>query len=84
MKRPAQFSVQKSVVSYMCLGEYKAPSNLDRVHGSSMSDFDADPQPRKVAVVRDLLLSIKPGYQRRSLAGNILRAKSGMSWQMSI
>jgi molybdopterin/thiamine biosynthesis adenylyltransferase len=52
-----------------------APSNLERVHGSSMSDFDADPPPHKVAVVRDLLLSIDPDIKVECFAGNILQGE---------
>jgi molybdopterin/thiamine biosynthesis adenylyltransferase len=52
-----------------------APSNLERVHGSSMGDFDADPPPHKVAVVRDLLLSIDPDIKVECLAGNILQGE---------
>ena len=51
-----------------------APSNLERVHGSSMSDFDSDPAPYKVEVVRDLLLSVNPEVNVECLVGNILQS----------
>lgn len=50
-----------------------AKSNLERVHGSTWSDAQAEPPSHKVKLMQDLIRSINPAARITALVGNVLQ-----------
>lgn len=53
-----------------------SPSNLERVHGSEYRHLQFEQMPFKVALMRELILSINPNAKITALAGNLLHANA--------